>query len=149
MSFWEWCIAHKIELIIAAVAFVVAVTALSICIAVAVRKRKKSGKNELFKFRRYKKFEGGANNKQQHPKLIVEVTEDEYGYMGLTESKKHGRTNNMPIKNPKKGDKRKSYIRKEVRHDKKENFYEILKEYKLSKKDKKAIIKYLENRKKK
>ena len=39
MNFWEWCAAHSIELIIAAVA--VAVLIIVICIAVAIHKRKK------------------------------------------------------------------------------------------------------------
>ena len=120
---------------------------LSIIIAEMVEHLRKS--KGLFIFRRYKKFEGPPDNKQQHPKLIVEATDDEYGFMGLTEHRKHGKANNLPISNPKKGDNRESYIRKEVRHDSKDNFLEILKDYKLTRKDKKAILQYLENRKKK
>lgn len=145
MRLWLWCSSHKIEaIIIALVVLVIVVTAIYLIIH-CVHKRE-SG---LFKFRRYKKYEGPSNNKQQHPKLIVEETEDEYGFMGLTESPRHGKTKNLPIKNPQKGNKRKAHIRKEVRYDNKDNFYEILKNYKLSRKDKKAIIQYLENRKKK
>lgn len=143
MNFLQWCTSHKDVLIIAAV---VTVALLILIIFLAVRVHKRNG---LFIFRRYKKFEGPPENKQQHPKLIVEATDDEYGFMGLTEHRKHGKANNLAISNPKKGDNRESYIRKEVRHDSKGNFLEILKDYKLTRKDKKAILQYLENRKKK
>ena len=105
--------------------------------------------SSLFKFRRYKKLEGGKGKKAKHPKLIVEKTETEYGFMGMTEEAKSGHHKNMPIKNPKKGDKRKSYLRKELRYDIQENFEEILKNYKLSEKDKKAVIEFIEKKRKK
>lgn len=142
MQFLQWCEIHKIELIIAAVAVTLLIVIIGVI--VAVHKRKNYG---LFKFRRYKKFEGPPGNKQQHPKLIVEDLETEYGFMGLTESERHGGSKNIPIKNPQKGDSRPSHIRKEVRHDIKENFFEeILDEYELSKADIKAVKKYLRNR---
>ncbi len=101
-------------------------------------------------FRRLKKEEGNEKKKVKHPKLIVEEKEDKYGYMGLTSSKKKGHHANIPlVKNPQKGAKGKSYIRKELREDKKENFGKILENYNLSKQDKKAIIEFIEKRKKK
>lgn len=109
-------------------------------------------KNEvkLFEFRRYKKVEGGKNNKARHPKLIVEKKKDELGFMGLTEAEKSGHHKNIELtKNPKKGDSRPAYVRKEVRYDSRENFSEVLKNYNLTKEDKKTIIEYLEKRKEK
>ena len=68
MSVWEWITANKLWLIVGAVAVVVLIVA--IVVTVAVHKRKKG----LFKFRRYKIYEGPPNNRQQHPKLIIEET---------------------------------------------------------------------------
>ena len=110
---------------------------------------KDNKKGGLFKFRRYKKLEGGSK-KSKHPKLIVEQENDTLGFMGLTEDPKNGHHNNIPLtKNPKKKDKRKAYLRKELRRDKLENFGEILEDYNLSKTDKQAVIEFLEQRKKK
>lgn len=106
-------------------------------------------KSGLFKFRRYKKLEGGSK-KARHPKLIVEQEQDTLGFMGLTEDPKSGHHKNITLTvNPKKKDKRKAYLRKELRHDKLDNFGEILNDYNLSDEDKKAVIEFLENRKKK
>lgn len=106
-------------------------------------------KTELFNFRRYKKKEG--QSKKRHPKLIVDENNSSYGYMGLTESKKRGKNHyNIPLsKNPKFGDKRPAYIRKQIDYDCKDNFGEVLKDYKLSKKDKKYIVDYVNKRIKK
>lgn len=102
----------------------------------------------LFKFRRYKKKEG--KKKVKHPKLIVEENETEYGFMGFTEEPKSGHHKNIELtQNPKKGDTRPAYIRKELRYDITENFSEVLENYNLSEEDKKAIIEYLNKRKKK
>ena len=106
--------------------------------------------SSLFKFRRYKKVEGGKKKKARHPKLIVDETNDEFGFMGLTESSKRGRHKNIPLsKNPKEGDKRPAFIRKELRYDKKSAFKETLKDYKLSENDISKIMKYIEKHKKK
>ena len=106
--------------------------------------------SSLFKFRKYKKVEGGKKKKGKHPKLIVDETNEEFGFMGLTESPKRGNHKNIPLsKNPKKGDKRPAYIRNELRYDKKSAFQEILKDYELSNKDIDKIIKYIEKHKKK
>lgn len=104
----------------------------------------------LFKFRRYKRLEGGKNKKKKHPKLIVEQEKNTVGFMGLTEESKSGHHKNIELKeNPKTGDSRKAYIRKELRHDTIDNFGEILDKYHLSETDKKEIIKFIEKRKKK
>ncbi len=118
----------------------------------ADKKNKTIEKNdgELFNFRRYKKVEGGKKKKARHVKLIVDKTENEFGFMGLTESSKTGHHNNLPLtKNPKRNDNRKAYLRKEVRYDVTENFEEVLKDYHLTKKDKQAIIDFIKKRKKK
>ena len=107
-------------------------------------------KSSLFKFRRYKKLEGGKKRKAKHPKLIVDETETEYGFMGLTEESKSGHHSNLMLtKNPKRGDKREAYIRKELRYDNQDNFGKVLEDYNLSQADKQAIIKYIKKRKKK
>lgn len=106
-------------------------------------------KNNLFNFRRYKKKEG--DSKKRHPKLIVDENKTSYGYMGLTESKLRGKHHyNIPLTyNPKIGDKRKAYLRKQIDYDVKRNFGEVLKDYKLSKKDKDFIVNYVNKRLKK
>lgn len=105
----------------------------------------------LFKFRRYKKIEGGKNRKARHPKLIVEQNDNTVvGFMGLTEKRKSGHHANIPLDhNPKKGDSRDAYIRKELRHDDLSNFSDILNNYNLSERDKLKVIAYLEKLKKK
>lgn len=111
---------------------------------------KNSTNKNLFTFRRYKKIEGGKIKKAKHPKLIVDETSADYGFMGLTESPKRGHHKNIELsKNPQKGNTSKSYIRTELRYDNKNNFSEILKNYNLSKQDKEAILKFIERRKKK
>lgn len=110
------------------------------------RSRKNSN---LYKFRRYKKEEGGKIIKSKHPKLIVDENKVEYGFMGLTKSPKRGNHKNIELdNNPQKSKTEKSYIRNELRYDNKINFSEILKDYNLSDIDKFKIIKYLEKRKK-
>ena len=100
-------------------------------------------------FRRYRKAEGGSK-KSKHPKLIVDETRDDFGFMGLTKSPKRGNHNNIPLKqNPQKGHTEKSYIRDELRYDKKQNFSERLKDYNITPEDEARILKYLERRKKK
>ena len=112
--------------------------------------KSRTGKDALFTFRRYKKEEGGKTKRAKHPKLIVDQTPQDYGFMGVTESAKRGHHANIPLKqNPQKGRNSPAYIRKELRYDKQENFEEILKNYSLSDEDKAAILQYLENRKKK
>lgn len=103
-------------------------------------------KEKLYVFRRYKKKQGNKN--VRHPKIIVASFKDEYGFMGLTESKKDGHHYNIPITDPQRKAK-KSYIRKEIVYDKKKMFSDILDDYNLSKKDKKYIINYVNKHKKK
>ena len=105
--------------------------------------------SSLFKFRKYKKVEGGTHKRSKHPKLIVDETREELGFIGLTESPKRGNHKNIPLdKNPKKGDKRPAYIGDELRYDKKTKFEEILKDYNLSDKDIDKILKYVKKQKK-
>lgn len=113
-----------------------------------LQERKKSN---LFTFQKYKKEEGGKTKRAKHPKLIVEEEEGKvFGYMGLTESEKQGHHKNIPLsKNPKKGDTRPAYIRKELRYDTSDNFYGILEDYNLTSKDKKAILAWLNKKKNK
>lgn len=96
----------------------------------------------LFDFRRYKKRQG--NSYERHPKLIVDEKSTQYGYMGLTESKYKGKHHrNIPISNPKKGDNRPSYLRRKIEYDTKNNFGDVLVDYRLSDEDIDKIIKYL------
>lgn len=109
----------------------------------------KSKNTGLFNFRRYKKKEG--KSKKRHPKLIVYENSSSYGYMGLTENKLRGKHHyNIPLKkNPKSKDNRTAYLRKQIDYDIKENFSGVLKDYNLSKEDKKFIIDYVNKRIKK
>lgn len=112
--------------------------------------KRKKAKTSLFKFRRYKKEEGGKIKKAKHPKLIVDEKKDNYGFMGLTESPKRGHHKNLELsKNPQKGETNKAYLRDEVRYDNKQNFGKILEDYNLSEEDKIAVLNYLKRRKKK
>lgn len=112
--------------------------------------KRKKAKTSLFKFRRYKKEEGGKIKKAKHPKLIVDEKKDNYGFMGLTESPKRGHHKNLELsRNPQKGKTDKAYLRDEVRYDKKQNFGKILEGYNLSEEDKIAVLNYLKRRKKK
>ena len=124
------------------------------CEKTADKKTKKcksqSTKTGLFKFRRYKKEEGGKVKRAKHPKLIVDEKKDNYGFMGLTESQKRGHHRNLELKkNPQKGKTKTAYLRDEVRYDNKQNFGKILEDYNLSNEDKKAVLEYLKRRKKK
>ena len=106
--------------------------------------------SSLFKFRKYRKKEGGKHKRAKHPKLIVDEDDGHFGFMGLTESPKRGNHKNVPLNdNPKQGDKRKAYIRKEIRYDCKSKFEEILNDYSLSERDLIKIMKLLEKYKKK
>ena len=112
-------------------------------------KNQKKSKN-IFNFRRYKKTEGGEIKKAKHPKLIVDETNIEFGFMGLTESAKRGHHKNIALtKNPKQGDTRKAYIRDELRYDNKKEFSDILPEYKLTSQDIKIIEERVKKHKKK
>ena len=104
-----------------------------------------------YHFRRFKKKEGAKHNASKHPKLIVDEKSDQYGYMGLTKSRKRGHHNNIPLKkNPQKGNTVQSYIRNELRYDLKSAFEDVLPDYRLSREDADMITKHLlEKRKKK
>lgn len=70
--------------------------------------------------------------------------------MGLTESEKKGRHKNIElIPNPKAGDTRRAFVRKELRSDNQKQFSEILSNYDLSEESLNKIVKYLENKNKK
>lgn len=102
----------------------------------------------IYNFRRYKKKEGEKN--VRHPKLIVDENDNEYGYMGLTSSKKNGKHYNIPlVHNPQKGKKNKSYVRKSINYDLKNKFSKILDDFNLSEEDKRFIIDYVNKHKKK
>ena len=112
--------------------------------------------DSLFKFRRLDKVEGGVRKKAKHPKLIVDVKRRKFGYMGLTESKKRGHHFNLPLsKNPQKGQpdlvdgNPAAYLRKELRYASKDLFTEVLPNYYLYPEDKKEVIAFLEEIKKK
>lgn len=110
-----------------------------------LKERKQSN---LFTFQKYRKIEGGKKKRAKHPKLIVEENGNIFGYMGLTESARQGHHDNIPLaKNPKRGDTRPAYIRKELRYDTSDNFYGILEDYNLTTKDKQAILAWLQKKK--
>ena len=80
----------------------------------------------MFEFRRYKIKQG--NKQVKHPKLIVDETDAEYGFLGLTSRKQKGkRHNNFPLFiNPKLTRNRshyteESYLRKKLSMTRKQN----------------------------
>ena len=103
----------------------------------------------MFTFRKYNKTEGGKKKKGKHPKLIVDKKGNQFGFMGLTESKKRGRHNNVPIKNPQQGNSAPAYIRDELRYDHKDFFGEPLADYELHESDLNKILFILNKRKEK
>ena len=92
-------------------------------------------------FRKLNIYEGPAGNKQKHPKIIIERENDKYSYMGLTESPKRGHHSNLPLnKNPRRGDSRPAYVRKEVLLRSVYDFDEILSNYSLSNIDRLNVL---------
>ena len=105
--------------------------------------------DKLYVFRKYRKKQGKKNVK--HAKLIVDSTNNEFGFMGLTTSPYKGKHHkNLKLKqNPQIGNKRQSYLRRKIEYDQKEMFEEILKNYNLSKEDINFIKTYVEKHKRK
>ena len=92
-----------------------------------------------FRFLKYK--EGPSSKKHKHPKLILEKENDTYHYMGMTESDKRGHHKNIELtKNPKHGDTRPAYIRREYLIRPTEDFHGIRKDYSLASIDKVRIL---------
>ena len=92
-----------------------------------------------FRFLRYK--EGPPSKKRKHPKLILEKENNTYHYMGMSESAKRGRHKNIELtKNPKQGDTRPAYIRKEYLIRPTKDFYGIRKDYSLSSVDEVRVL---------
>ena len=92
-------------------------------------------------FRLLKYKEGPKKNKHRHPKIILEKENDTYHYMGMTESSKRGRHKNIPLsQNPKRGDSRQAYVRKEYLVRPTDDFLDILYDYKLSDADKASVL---------
>ena len=101
-------------------------------------------------FRRLKYKEGPRKKKKRHPKLILSRHGNTYDYMGLTEEAKRGHHKNIPLeRNPKPNDPRAAYVRTELLNRPVEDFEEILRDYHLSKNDKKKILEYVSKLKKK
>ena len=105
----------------------------------------------MFEFRRYKIKQG--NKQVRHPKLIVDETDTEYGFLGLTSRKQKGkRHNNFPLfVNPKLSRKgshftEESYLRKKVEYDKKTKFGSPLPGYALSEIDEMRIRDFIKNK---
>ena len=106
--------------------------------------------SNLFTFRRYKKDEGNSTKKSKHPKLIVDEENNEFGFMGITHKRKRGNHNNIPLNhNPNSTDPEDSYVRLELRYDKKKNFSEPINEYVLHESDLLKLIPYIEKLKRK
>lgn len=105
--------------------------------------------DELYVFRKYKKKQGKKNVK--HAKLIVDSTNNEYGFMGLTSSPAKGKHHrNLKLKqNPQIGSEGQSYLRRKIEYDQKEMFDEILRNYNLSNEDIDFIKSYVEKHRRK
>lgn len=101
-------------------------------------------------FRRYKQKEGGITKKARHPKLIMAKNNDNFEFIGLTESAKRGHHKNIALsKNPERNNTNPSYLRDELRELPTSRFSEPLKNYKITAKDEKvAWSVYHKNKKK-
>lgn len=96
-----------------------------------------------FRFLKYK--EGPQGNKRKHPKLILEREDNTYHYMGMTESPKRGRHANIKLsQNPKRGDERPAYIRREYLIRPTKDFQEERKDYRLAPEDYPRVMKEAE-----
>ena len=94
-------------------------------------------------FRLLKHKEGPTENRKRHPKIILEKEGNTFHYMGMTESAKRGRHKNIPLsKNPKRGDSRPAYVRKEYLKRPTDDFFDILHDYKLSDADKASVLEH-------
>ena len=113
--------------------------------------RKAGGAKETYPhFRLLKYKEGPMHNKRRHPKIILEKENDTYYYMGMTESAKRGKhANILLLRNPKRGDARPAYVRKEYLKRPIEDFYGILRNYRLSDEDKACVLEHAEKLKQK
>ncbi|MCQ2966859.1 MAG: hypothetical protein MJ250_09035 [Alphaproteobacteria bacterium] len=115
----------------------------------------------MFEFRKYYVAQG--KKKIKHPKLIVDEDENEFGFMGLTHSKKKGKNhNNFPLldnpqldeygnhlvsKNPYElNEVTGNYLRRKVEYDIKENFGDVLSNYSLSDIDKERVKEFIKNK---
>lgn len=89
----------------------------------------------------YKEAEGPESKKVRHPKLIVSEEDDNFDFLGLTESPKRGHHANFPLmENPAKGQRDKpAYLREELRTAPKSRFGEPLADYSLSDSDKPRV----------
>ncbi len=82
--------------------------------------------------------------RENHPSLVIGENGNNYANLGLTHSPKRGHHKNTELsKNPNTKDKKTSYIRDDLKYDKKENLKVILKDYKLSSKDVDKILKII------
>ena len=87
-----------------------------------------------WKFRKNRKRKN--KDTPYHPSIIVGEKDNKYANIGLTHNAKRGHHKNIPLhENPNKKDKRKSYLRTDLRFDDKEYLKEKLYGYKLSTKD--------------
>ena len=99
-------------------------------------------KKEVFPHFRFLKYkEGPKGNKRRHPKIILQKEEDTYHYMGMTESPKRGRHTNIQLsRNPKAGDSRPAYVRREYLIRPTQDFLDVRHDYVLSAADEALIL---------
>lgn len=112
--------------------------------------KKEKTKETYPHFRRYKQKEGSTDKRVRHFKVIMNRVNDEFEFIGLTESSKRGHHKNILLKkNPEKNNKDPSYLRDELRKLPTRRFSEPLKGFSLSKEDKKTAWNIYHKNKKK
>ena len=88
--------------------------------------------------------------KDKHPHIVVGGNRTSFKSIGITHSKKHGRRNNIKLKNnPNPKDPRQAYANKQVIQDFKFKYSKAFKNYKLSNEDIDELIEFLNKKKRK
>lgn len=88
--------------------------------------------------------------KEKHPQIIVGADRTSFESVGLTHSRRSGKSYNNPLPdNPNKKDQTQSYFKKRIIRDFKFLFSKAFKNYQLSNEDIEEIKKFLDKKKKK
>lgn len=88
--------------------------------------------------------------KDKHPHIVVGGNRTSFDSIGITHSKKHGRRNNIKLKNnPNPNDSRQAYANKRIIREFKFRYSKAFKNYKLSDEDIEELKKFLDKKKRK
>ncbi len=88
--------------------------------------------------------------KERHPQIIVGADRTSFKSIGLTHSKRSGKSINIPLKNnPNKNDDSQAYAKRRIVKDFKFRFSKAFKNYHLSNEDIEELQRFLESKKRK